>query len=66
MTGGKFNPNLYSALPFDLTAAGLIDGVNVNEGGDKVLQLWSMLLDHGYRVAATGGADFCLDRPAGP
>ncbi len=64
MSGGKFNTNLYSALPFDL-AAGLIDGVNINEGGDKALQLWSLLLDHGYPVAATGGADFCLDRPVG-
>src|SRR5690606_24846242 len=52
-------------LPFDLCAAGLLDGVNVNDRPEGP-RLWSMLLDHGYRVAATAGADFCLDRPAGP
>lgn len=65
MTGGKFRSNMYAALPFDLCAAGLLDGLNINEGQDA-LKLWSMLLDNGYRVAATAGADFCLDRPSGP
>jgi hypothetical protein len=66
LSGGKFVTNLYSGLPFDLCAAGLVDGLNLNEGGENVLKLWSMLLDRGYRVAATAGADFCLDRPNGP
>jgi hypothetical protein len=65
MKGTRFNTNMYSSLPFDLCAAGLIDGVNVNDKPDGI-QLWSMLLDHGYRVSATAGADFCLDRPSGP
>ena len=65
MKGPRFNTNMYSSLPFDLCAAGLLDGVNINDKADGV-QLWSMLLDHGYRVAATAGADFCLDRPSGP
>jgi hypothetical protein len=63
--GGKFRTNLYATLPFDLCAAGLIDGYNVNEKPGDIL-VWSMLLDHGYRVAATTGADFGLDRPIGP
>ena len=65
MKGNRFNTNMYSSLPFDLCAAGLIDGVNINDKPEGIM-LWSMLLDHGYRVAATAGADFCLDRPGGP
>lgn len=65
MKGSRFNTNMYSSLPFDLCAAGLLDGVNINDKPEGI-QLWSMLLDHGYRVAATAGADFCLDRPSGP
>jgi hypothetical protein len=64
-SAGKFRSNLYVSLPFDLCAAGLIDGYNVNEKPDDI-HVWSMLLDHGYRVAATTGADFGLDRPGGP
>lgn len=62
---GRFVTNMYSSLAFDLCAAGLIDGFNINEKATE-LALWSMLLDHGYRVTATAGADFCLDRPNGP
>jgi hypothetical protein len=65
VTNGRFRSNMYSSLPFDLCAARLIDGLNINEG-DEAQVLWSMLLDHGYRVAATAGADFGLDRPEGP
>ncbi len=65
VNGAKFNTNMYASLPFDLCAAGLLDGVNINDKPAGIL-LWSMLLDHGYRVAATAGADFCLDRPGGP
>ncbi|MGV3485610.1 MAG: CehA/McbA family metallohydrolase [Planctomycetaceae bacterium] len=65
MKGDRFNTNMYSSLAFDLCAAGALDGLNINDDPDA-LQLWSMLLDNGYRVAATAGADFGLDRPAGP
>jgi hypothetical protein len=65
MKGIRFNTNMYSSLPFDLCAAGLLDGVNINDKPQGI-ELWSMLQDHGYRVAATAGADFCLDRPNGP
>jgi len=58
-----FVTNMYVNMPFDVAAGGLLDGVNVNEGGENVLKLWSLLLDHGYRVAATAGADFSLDHP---
>jgi hypothetical protein len=27
--------------------------------------LWALLLNHGYRVAATGSSDACFDRPSG-
>jgi hypothetical protein len=59
-----FVTNMYANMPFDV-AGGLLDGVNVNEGGENALKLWSLLLDHGYRVAATAGADFSLDHPGG-
>lgn len=65
MKGDRFNTNMYSSLAFDLCAAGLMDGYNINEGAEEIA-VWSMLLDHGYQVAATAGADFCLDRPSGP
>ncbi|HVJ46332.1 MAG TPA: CehA/McbA family metallohydrolase [Luteolibacter sp.] len=65
MKGDRFNSNMYSSLPFDLCVASALDGFNINDG-PKELGVWSMLLDHGYRVAATAGADFCLDRPIGP
>lgn len=64
-TGERFTTNMYASLPFDLCAAGLLDGYNVNEKPDD-LAVWSMLLDHGYRVTATAGTDFGLDRPLGP
>jgi hypothetical protein len=64
-SGERFKTNKYAALPFDMCAARLLDGYNVNEKPDD-LKVWSMLLDHGYPVAATAGTDFCLDRPAGP
>ncbi|MDR3635638.1 MAG: CehA/McbA family metallohydrolase [Isosphaeraceae bacterium] len=60
-----FVTNMYVNMPFDVAAGGLLDGVNVNEGGENALKLWSLLLDHGYRVAATAGADFSLDHPGG-
>lgn len=65
MKGDRFNTNMYSSLAFDLCAAATLDGVNFNDDPDG-LKVWSMLLDNGYRVAATAGADFGLDRPAGP
>lgn len=63
ISNGKFSTNMYSGLPFDLGVAGLLDGLNINEGGERALRLWSLMLDHGYRIAATGGADFALDHP---
>lgn len=65
MSGEKFTTNMYASLPFDLCAAGLLDGYNVTEKPLDIM-VWSMLLDRGYRVAATTGADFALDRPIGP
>jgi hypothetical protein len=68
MSGAKnetFVTNMYANMPFDAAAGGLLDGININEGGENALKLWSLLLDHGYRVAATAGADFSLDHPGG-
>ena len=68
MSGAKndtFVTNMYVNMPFDVVAGGLLDGVNINEGGENALAVWSLLLDHGYRVTATAGADFSLDHPGG-
>jgi hypothetical protein len=61
-----FAGSLHDWLPFDLGAARLVDGLNVTEGGERSLDLWSMLLDRGYTLAPIAGANgrlyvFCPD-----
>jgi hypothetical protein len=61
--------NMAVELPYDLLAGPTFDGVDVIttgrevESNEKAFRLWSLLLDHGYRVAATGSSDSCFDRP---
>jgi len=31
----------------------------------RPLELWALLLNHGYRLAATASSDACFDRPGG-
>jgi hypothetical protein len=43
----------------------VITGTGELEADEGSFKLWSMLLNHGYRLAATGSSDSCFDRPGG-
>ncbi len=61
--------NMAVELPLDVLAGPTFDGLDVITGAgefaadQKSFQLWSLLLNHGYRVAATASSDTCFDRP---
>jgi hypothetical protein len=61
--------NMAVELPLDVLAGPTFDGLDVITGAgelaanEKAFQLWSLLLNHGYRVAATASSDACFDRP---
>ncbi|HTL18144.1 MAG TPA: CehA/McbA family metallohydrolase, partial [Patescibacteria group bacterium] len=63
--------NMAVELPLDTILGPTFDGVDVITGSgefetnDKAFELWTMLLNHGYRLAATGSSDACFDRPGG-
>src|SRR6266478_1548262 len=63
--------NMAVELPLDTMLGPTFDGVDVITGpaefeaNEKAFQLWAMLLNHGYRPAATGSSDACFDRPGG-
>jgi hypothetical protein len=63
--------NMAVELPLDTALGPTFDGLDVITGpgefeaNQKAFQLWSMLLNHGYRLAATGSSDACFDRPGG-
>jgi hypothetical protein len=63
--------NMAVELPLDTLLGPTFDGVDVITGpgefeaNEKAFQLWVMLLNHGYRLAATGSSDACFDRPGG-
>lgn len=63
--------NLAVELPLDTLLGPTYDGLDVFTSGgekaanDKAFQLWCLLLNHGYRVAATASSDACFDRPGG-
>jgi hypothetical protein len=63
--------NLAVELPLDTLIGPTYDGVDVITGtGEpdadaKAFALWAMLLNHGYRLAATASSDACFDRPGG-
>jgi hypothetical protein len=63
--------NLAVELPLDVLAGPTFDGLDVITGegeaaaNQKAFELWSLLLDQGYRVAATASSDACFDRPGG-
>jgi hypothetical protein len=58
-------------LPLDTLLGPTFDGVDVitgsgeHEANEKAFELWSLLLNHGYRLAATASSDACFDRPGG-
>ena len=63
--------NMAVELPLDTLLGPTYDGLDVIttggevEANEKAFQLWALLLNHGYRVAATGSSDACFDRPGG-
>jgi len=63
--------NLAAELPLDTLAGPTFDGVDVMTTGgefqanEMAFDLWSLLLNHGYRLAGTASSDACFDRPDG-
>lgn len=63
--------NMAVELPLDVLLGPTFDGLDVLTGNGEfeanslAFQLWALLLNHGYRVAATASSDACFDRPGG-
>ena len=63
--------NMAVELPLDTLLGPTFDGLDVITGAgefqadQKAFQIWALLLNHGYRVAATASSDACFDRPGG-
>ena len=63
--------NMAVELPLDTVIGPTYDGLDViTSGGElennaKAFELWALLLNHGYRLAATASSDACFDRPGG-
>jgi len=63
--------NLAVELPLDTLLGPTFDGLDIITGAWELganaaaLKLWVLLLNHGYRLAATGSSDACFDRPGG-
>lgn len=63
--------NMAVELPLDTILGPTFDGVDVMTGAGELqanamaFDLWCLLLNHGYRVAATASSDACFDRPGG-
>ena len=63
--------NMAVELPIDTLVGPTYDGLDVFTSGgeaaanDKAFQLWTLLLNHGYRVAATASSDACFDLSGG-
>jgi len=63
--------NMAVELPLDTLAGPTFDGLDVITGSgeaaadENAFRLWCLLLNHGYRVAATASSDACFDRPGG-
>ncbi len=63
--------NMAAELPFDTVAGPTYDAVDImmqpreRETNRRALELWFMLLNHCYRIAATGSSDTTFDNPGG-
>jgi len=63
--------NMAVELPLDTLLGPTYDGLDIITGpgeveaNAKAFEIWCMLLNHGYRIAATGSSDACFDRPGG-
>jgi hypothetical protein len=63
--------NMAVELPLDTLLGPTYDGLDIITGSGefeanaKAFEIWSVLLNHGYRITATGSSDSCFDRPGG-
>ena len=63
--------NMAVELPLDTLIGPTFDGLDIITGSGEheadalAFELWCMLLNHGYRVAATASSDACFDRRGG-
>ncbi|UCF37303.1 MAG: CehA/McbA family metallohydrolase, partial [Acidobacteriota bacterium] len=63
--------NMAVELPLDTLLGPTYDGIDLlttageEESNQKAFHLWRMLLNRGYRVAATASSDSTFDRPGG-
>lgn len=66
----KFVSNMAVELPFDTVAGPTYDTIDVlmqaheSAANGCAQQLWFLLLNKGYRIAASGSTDARFDRPA--
>ncbi len=67
----KFISNMAAELPFDTVAGPTYDTIDVlmqtheQTANECALKLWFMLLNHGYRIPASGSSDATFDNPGG-
>ncbi len=67
----KFISNLAQELPYDTVVGPTYDMIDImmtpeeREVNEKAQRLWFMLLNRGYRIAATASSDSCFDRRGG-
>jgi hypothetical protein len=63
--------NMAVELPLDTLLGPTFDGLDVITGAGEyganalAFELWCLLLNHGYHVAAAASSDACFDRPGG-
>jgi hypothetical protein len=63
--------NMAVELPLDTLLGPTYDALDVITGSGefeanaRAFEIWSLLQNHGYRIAATGSSDSCFDRPGG-
>lgn len=63
--------NMAVELPLDVLLGPTFDGLDVltgpgeHEANAKAFELWALLLNHGYHLAATASSDACFDRSGG-
>jgi hypothetical protein len=67
----KWISNMAAELPFDTVAGPTYDTIDImmqpeeRETARQALELWFLLLNHGYRIPATASSDATFDRPGG-
>jgi hypothetical protein len=67
----KLVSNMAQELPFDTIAGPTYDSIDVmmqpreREVNRKAQELWFLLMNHGYRIAATASSDTTFDNPGG-